>query len=364
MRRSLVVGSAVTSALLLCASSATADSRDSVSESGVSAVASAAPAGPLQTHSPLGLRRPTRWIAVSVATLWVEPGIARPVDRPAISKPAYPRRWVHRMSLDQKRWLFGRLETQALYGTRVKVLATDGAWSKVAVPSQATPRLAAGYPGWVPTVQLTARAPASSTRVAWVRSRTAPLWRNVDSVGQSDGLVMRASYNTILPVVRVRSDYVKVRMLSGKVRVFERDDVAVRRRARGSTASHRALLREGRRMLGLPYLWAGTSGFGYDCSGFTYSIHRALGIKIPRDASAQAEHGRSVSRANLRRGDLVFFQDSHGVVTHVGMYVGRRGGNRTIIESPGTGSRVKLTPLSADPRWRFAGARRYLARGG
>ncbi len=77
-----------------------------------------------------------RWVDVSVATLWSEPGITRQVDAPALANPADPRRWVASMSDTQKRWLSrGHSETQALYGTRVRVLATSGRWTKVVVPS-------------------------------------------------------------------------------------------------------------------------------------------------------------------------------------------------------------------------------------
>ena len=66
------------------------------------------------------------------------------------------------MTVAQKLWLVGRLETQALYGTKVTVTGHDGTeWTKVAIPSQPTNRDPRGYPGWVPTRQLTATAPAS-----------------------------------------------------------------------------------------------------------------------------------------------------------------------------------------------------------
>src|SRR5512140_2361760 len=48
---------------------------------------------------------PERWVAVSVATLWVKPGSARLVDRPACANPADPAKWVADMSVAQKRWL-------------------------------------------------------------------------------------------------------------------------------------------------------------------------------------------------------------------------------------------------------------------
>ena len=68
---------------------------------------------------------PSRWIAVSVATLWVKPGLARPVYAAAVAAAADPRAWVAGMTTAQKRWLVGKLETQALYGTRVTLLATS-----------------------------------------------------------------------------------------------------------------------------------------------------------------------------------------------------------------------------------------------
>ena len=101
-------------------------------------------------------RPPARWVRVSVATLWVRPGEARRVDAPACAVPADPRAWVAGMTTAQKRWLVGRLETQALYGAKVYLLGTSGSWSKVAVAGQPTPRNRWGYPGWLPTRQLTA----------------------------------------------------------------------------------------------------------------------------------------------------------------------------------------------------------------
>src|SRR5690606_4768414 len=64
--------------------------------------------------------------------------------------------------------------------------------------------------------------------------------------------------------------------------------------------------------LGLPYVWAGTSGFGFDCSGFTYTIYKAHGITIPRDSSVQAIQGIPVKKEDLQKGDLLFFANNNG----------------------------------------------------
>jgi gamma-D-glutamyl-L-lysine dipeptidyl-peptidase len=95
------------------------------------------------------------YIDVGVATLWVQPRTDRRVDKWAVSDPSDIRLWQRSMSLKQERWLVGRLETQALYGQKVAILKRSGRWAKVAVEGQPTPRNDLGYPGWVPTRQLT-----------------------------------------------------------------------------------------------------------------------------------------------------------------------------------------------------------------
>jgi cell wall-associated NlpC family hydrolase len=300
-----------------------------------------------------------RWVDVSVATLWSSPGTARPVDRPALANPADPRRWVANMSDSQKRWLsLGHSQTQVLYGTRLRVLATSGRWSKVAVPSQPSPKNSRGYPGWLPTRQLTTAAPQASDTTAVVARRSAWLWADDDSVDTLAGKVMELSYGTRLPVVSAGPSTVHVGMLGGGVRTLRRSAVVLRS-GPAPAATGAAVVDEAMRFLGLPYLWSGTSGFGFDCSGLTYSAYRQLGVTIPRDAAPQSTGGAAVTRGDLLPGDLVFLRSSAGVVHHVAMYVGRVDGVRTVIEAPRTGTSVRLTPLSRFGPG-YAGARRYL----
>ena len=72
--------------------------------------------------------------------------------------------------------------------------------------------------------------------------------------------------------------------------------------------------------LNAPYLWGGRSPLGIDCSGFTQIVYKLQGIEIPRDAYQQAEIGTTLSFIEeSEAGDLAFFDDNEGKITHVGI---------------------------------------------
>jgi cell wall-associated NlpC family hydrolase len=91
-----------------------------------------------------------------------------------------------------------------------------------------------------------------------------------------------------------------------------------------------SLVETGRRFMGLPYLWGGTSAKGVDCSGFTKTVFLLNGYTLPRDASQQALTGEPIDTStgfgNLRPGDLLFFgkkrEDGTERVVHVAMWIG------------------------------------------
>ncbi|MEG1002845.1 MAG: NlpC/P60 family protein [Clostridium sp.] len=100
-----------------------------------------------------------------------------------------------------------------------------------------------------------------------------------------------------------------------------------------------------KQFLGTKYVYGGTTPNGFDCSGFTQYVYKhALGINISRTTYTQINEGKSVSRSNLKVGDLVF-PSSH----HVGIYIG----NGKIIHAPQTGDVVKISNI-----WSFYAARR------
>jgi cell wall-associated NlpC family hydrolase len=270
------------------------------------------------------------------------------VDQPALQRPARIREWLAAMTTDQRRALNGRADTQALLGDKVRVLRLKGDWARVAVPGQPSPKDRRGYPGWVPTRQLTARPPQHASKIVTVTGRTA--WLRNDTTGTK---VLEVSFGTRLPYLGATGKFVRVRTPLGVVRRIRAAATSVHApTAPALPQTRRHLVRTAQMFTGLPYLWAGASGFGLDCSGLTWLDHRTHGLRIPRDAAPQATRGTPVARKNLRRGDLIFYA-TNGLVHHVAMYAG----NGHMVESPHTGAAVRTVPVRS---FEYAGARRYL----
>lgn len=80
--------------------------------------------------------------------------------------------------------------------------------------------------------------------------------------------------------------------------------------------------RECSRWEGTPYRWGGNNRRGIDCSGFVVQVYlKVAGVQLPRTSREQYRTGRSVSRRDLRAGDLVFFNTTGRGVSHVGLMV-------------------------------------------
>ncbi len=109
--------------------------------------------------------------------------------------------------------------------------------------------------------------------------------------------------------------------------------------------------------LGVPYRYGGATPAGFDCSGLVQYVYSAVGIRLPRTVGHQVRAGRSIGRAGLLPGDLVFFNTNGGGTSHVGIYIS----DQVFIHAPSTGKKVRSDSL-ADSYWRgrYVTARRIL----
>jgi len=120
------------------------------------------------------------------------------------------------------------------------------------------------------------------------------------------------------------------------------------------------VLDQARSLLGTPYVYAGTSTAGLDCSGFVYRVYTdSLNLQLPRSTIPQSQIGVGVSRSDLRAGDLVFFNTVGNRISHVGIYDGQGGVYHAASEGPQIGViRSLLTERYYDSR--YVTARRIL----
>lgn len=83
------------------------------------------------------------------------------------------------------------------------------------------------------------------------------------------------------------------------------------------------IIETGKKYMGVPYVFGGSTPKGFDCSGFTSYVFKQHGITLPRATTGQATAGTRVSKAELQAGDLVIFSNTYKKgPSHVGIYMG------------------------------------------
>jgi len=100
-------------------------------------------------------------------------------------------------------------------------------------------------------------------------------------------------------------------------------------------------------MVGKPYRYGGASPAGFDCSGLVLYSYRQAGVSLPHNTSQQRRASQPVKRAELRRGDLLFFDQEGKKHSHVGIYVG----SNRFVHAPSSGKYVRNDRLD-NPYWK------------
>lgn len=111
------------------------------------------------------------------------------------------------------------------------------------------------------------------------------------------------------------------------------------------------------KMIGARYRYGGNHpNKGFDCSGLVQYSYKLAGVSVPRSTEYQFRNSRSVRRSELRKGDLLFFNQEGKRFSHVGIYIG----DDRFVHAPSTGKRVKISSVS-NPYWarHLASTRRF-----
>src|SRR5574341_67854 len=100
-------------------------------------------------------------------------------------------------------------------------------------------------------------------------------------------------------------------------------------------------------MVGKPYRYGGASPAGFDCSGLVFYSYKQAGVALPHNTEAQRKAARPVKLAELRRGDLLFFDQEGKKNSHVGIYLG----DGRFVHAPSSGKAVRNDRLET-PYWK------------
>lgn len=132
---------------------------------------------------------------------------------------------------------------------------------------------------------------------------------------------------------------------------------AIEASPRASLAPIRSVVATAESYLGVPYRYGGLDRDGLDCSGLVVSVYRKHDIQLPRTSAQQFRVGQPVQPTALQAGDLVFFGNGRGHVSHVGIYAGKG----RFIHASTSRRAVRYDSLSRGYfRDRFVGARRIV----
>jgi gamma-D-glutamyl-L-lysine dipeptidyl-peptidase len=216
--------------------------------------------------------------------------------------------------------------SQAIYGSNVTLLVSRGEWSRIQTPDH--------YKGWLPSrhvrIVLSGDGYATSGPTLQVQSLFANIYSEPDVTKHKP--VITVPFETRLEVAPAEPDVQNAKQAANtdgwvKVRLPGKTDAWIQSGDVNSDPKKLTIAESielARHFLGLPYLWGGTSSFGFDCSGFTQMLMRQRGYNMPRDADKQAAWSgvAAVERKDLQPGDLLFFGASVKSIDHTGMYIG------------------------------------------
>ncbi|GLY20495.1 C40 family peptidase [Micromonospora sp. NBRC 101691] len=266
-------------------------------------------------------------VRVAVATLWTCPDAVRPIDTPALGTHVDTGAWIAGMDTDQQ--VGDCVLSQLLLGEEVLVTEVGPhGWVRVVAVEQAAAGLdPRGYPGWLPTGQLTAAptnppaptgppaadAPAPTGPLV-VDATVTALHATPDGDVRVPGVVLGTRLTPTGPAV---DGWRPVHAPGHAEPLWLPDRHTVPLPTRPAAPDEALAVAE--RLLDVVYIWGGTSPAGIDCSGLVHLAWRRFGVWLPRDAGDQADATTPVELGTERPGDLYFFARPGRGIHHVGI---------------------------------------------
>jgi gamma-D-glutamyl-L-lysine dipeptidyl-peptidase len=253
------------------------------------------------------------------------------------------------------------LASQATMGTPLKVYKKEKGWYLVQTPDNYIAWLDGGTMSQMDSVAF----------VQWKRQQkliyTQPYGFAYESAN-SDTTVCDLVFGDVMVLTAPGVDYNEVLLPGGRKAFVQSKHCLLYDEWRSSRQPvPENVIMSARKMMGVPYLWGGTSFKGVDCSGFTKTVYFMNGLVLPRDASQQVGLGEEIDTKsgwqNLKPGDLLFFgsaavNDKPEQVVHVGIWIG----NGEFIHAAGMVQIASLDPSAsnydANERRRFLRAKR------
>ncbi|MEG9327496.1 SH3 domain-containing C40 family peptidase [Salinimicrobium catena] len=218
------------------------------------------------------------------------------------------------------------LATQATLGTPLKVFKKDDNWYLVQTPD--------GYLSWVDSggIVLMTNEELADWKAEEKLIFLKPFGESYQQPDSGSQSVSDLVAGDILILRGEEGNFYDVEYPDGRTAFIAKDEAQRYQEWLDSLDhSEESLVATSKRLMGLPYLWGGTSPKGVDCSGYTKTIFFLNGMIIPRDASQQVHTGKVVDSTknfeNLQKGDLLFFgkpatDSTKERVVHVGMWIG------------------------------------------
>ena len=239
-------------------------------------------------------------------------------------------------------------------GYKVEYISETNSWSKVKYNGQT---------GYVYSKYVAQTSTTSNTQVKYVNCTSL----NVRSgPGTSYSIIKSISTNTKVEVISTNNGWSKIKegsttgYVSAKYLSDSQTSSSTSSNTTSTSTSASKLVSYAKSLLGKPYVWGAQGPSSFDCSGFTYYVFKnCANITLPRTSVDQSTYGITVSKSNLKVGDLVFFDTdgaNDGNVSHVGIYIG----SNQFIHSSSTKGKVVISDFTNYYNNAFVRAKRVL----